>query len=179
MSVSVCSSGPRRPQLLGLWEGDRGVRGLMENKLSGAVSKTCSDGAGLEWNAGDVYHLGPDRALQRARGPAPGVWRWSGVSGGRCGGRKMCFSPAPPRGLAYYSRHIDFLHVLTQGSKPSGRERQTLWTRRKMQSVHLADFMPDQEQISEEDVDHTRATEAEPFQRPCLLIGLHVAHPEP
>ena len=45
--------------------------------------------------------------------------------------------------------------------------------------VDLADFTPHQEQISEEDADHTRATEAEPFQRPCLLIGLHVAHPEP
>ena len=35
-----------------------------------------------------------------------------------------CF-PAPPRGLVYYSRHIDFLHVLTQWTKASGRERQT------------------------------------------------------
>lgn len=78
----------------------------------------------------------------------------------------------------YYSRHIDFLHVLTQGSKASGRERQTLWTRRKIQSAHLADFTPDQEQISG-DTGHTRATEDQPFQRPCLLIGLHVGHPEP
>ena len=47
------------------------------------------------------------------------------------------------------------------------------------EGVDLADFTPHQEQISEEDADHTRATEAEPFQRPCLLIVLHVAHPEP
>ena len=141
--------------------------------------QTCSDGAGLEWEAGDVYHLGPDRVFQRAPGSAPGVWWWSGVSGGRCEGRKMCFSPAPPRGVAYYSRHIDFLHVLTQGWKASGRERQTLWTRRKIQPARLSDFTPDQEQISEEDTDHTKATEDEPFQRPCLLIGLHVGHPEP
>lgn len=69
---SVCSSGPRRPQLLDLWEGDRSVRELTENKLSEAVSKNLRRRI-RTLELGDVYHLGPDRMLQRTREPEPGV----------------------------------------------------------------------------------------------------------
>ena len=39
------------------------------------------------------------------------------------------------------------------------------------EGVDLADFTPHQEQISEEDADHTRATEAEPFHDLVVLVS--------